>query len=120
MTGIQSSFFDIQQQEDITFLCMLPSRLTEEENLEQLDRDLSMLTGSYRVRNLVLDLTSVQYMSSAAIGKLISLHRRLGREDGQLVLCNLQQEVSETLETSNLLTYFKVAPTAVDALSFFR
>lgn len=119
MTAIQSSFFDVQplEAETGTLLVITRCRLTEEENLEQLDRDFLTLTDKLQVRKIILDLTSVLYMSSSAIGKLISLHRRLVRAEGRLVLCSLQPEVRETLSTSHLLTYFSVADSAETAVA---
>lgn len=88
---------------------MRRKQLTEEENLEELDRDFVTLTDSFQMKKIVLDMTSVTFMTSAAIGKLISLHRRLARSDGRLVLCCLQPDVEGTLATSHLLNYFCVA-----------
>ncbi|WP_437230786.1 STAS domain-containing protein [Planctomicrobium sp. SH661] len=118
---IKSSFFEIQSLEanDGTLLVMSKNRLTEDENLEQLDRDFMTLTDTFHVRRIILDLTSVTYMTSAAIGKLISLHRRLTRNEGRLVLCSLQPEVQSTLKTSHLLTYFRVADSSSAASELF-
>jgi anti-sigma B factor antagonist len=108
-TGFQSSFFRVEDAEGVTVLSMTQPRLTEDENLEQLDRDFNALADTFQVRKIVLDLGSVGYLTSAAIAKLISLHRRLARSEGQLVLCTLQEQVSSTLATSHLLNYFSVA-----------
>ncbi|WP_175517017.1 STAS domain-containing protein [Planctomicrobium piriforme] len=116
---MQSSFFEVQQHGDVALLVLTPDRMTEEENLEQLDRDWVALTDTYQIRHIVLDLSAVQYMTSAAIAKLIALHRRLVRNEGQLVLCSLQPEVTGTLATSHLLSYFKVAGTPAEALALY-
>jgi anti-sigma B factor antagonist len=108
-SGFHSSFFQIQDDQGITCLKMTRPRLTEEENLEQLDRDFNALADTYQVRYIVLNLGSVSYLTSAAIAKLISLHRRLVRNEGQLVLCSLQPEVESILGMSHLLDYFTVA-----------
>jgi len=114
MADFQSTFFDVRSlsSQQAALLLMRKRQLTEDENLEELDRDFVTLTDSFQVRKIVVDLTSVTFMTSAAIGKLISLHRRLARLDGRLVLCCLQPEVEGTLATSHLLTYFNVADTS--------
>jgi anti-sigma B factor antagonist len=108
-SGFHSSFFRIRHEQGITCLEMTRPRLTEEENLEQLDHDFNALADTYQVRQIVLDLGTVRYLTSAAIAKLISLHRRLVRNEGQLILCSLQPEVESILGTSHLLDYFTVA-----------
>jgi len=107
----QSSFFDVQPltSGEAVLLAMRKKQLTEEENLEELERDFVTLTDSFQIRKIALDMTSVTFMTSAAIGKLISLHRRLVRSEGRLILCCLQPDVEGTLSTSHLLTYFCVA-----------
>lgn len=98
-------------------LLMNRPSLTEEENLEQLERDFISLMDTYGVRQVILDLQSVNYVTSAAVGKLIALHRRLARANGRLILCSLQSDVQSTLALSQLLNYFNVTETADDALS---
>ena len=43
------------------------------------------------------------------LGKLITLHRKQNRNEGRLVLCNIESGVIETLKTSRLLDYFTTA-----------
>jgi len=121
MTNFHSTFFNIQpllagqkssdqgSSGQGAVLVITRRQLTEEENLEELDQDFTTLMDSLQMRQLVLDLSAVAFMTSAAIGKVISLHRRLARSQGRLVLCGLQPGVEETLSTSHLLTYFHVA-----------
>jgi len=116
MSGPQSSFFDVLQQ-DPHVVCMKSEQLTEDENLEELDQDFIRLVDNQGVKNLVVDLGSVRYMTSAAIGKLIALHRRLGRLEGKLILANLQVAVHDILDTAHLLTYFTVTDTVDDGVA---
>jgi len=111
-----SRFFDLRWQGDTALLTVLLPRMSEEENLEQLDEDWYDLIEKQYCRKMVLDLSNVRYMTSAAIGRMIGLHRELIRQEGQLVLCSLQREVIQTLETSRLITYFKVAPNSESAV----
>lgn len=115
-----SSFFQLRQSGDVAVLSLTRPRLTEEENLEQLDRDFNTLTDTFHIRRIVVDLTPVSYLTSAAIAKLISLHRRLARSEGQLVLCSLHPQVAETLQTAHLLDYFSVTPNTDSALASFN
>lgn len=119
VTVMQSSFFDTQPVPGGTGMLLLMNRpsLTEEENLEQLERDFISLMDTHGVRQVILDLQSVNYVTSAAVGKLIALHRRLARANGRLILCSLQSDVQSTLALSQLLNYFNVTETADDALS---
>jgi len=119
MNIFHSSFFEFRplNTDQGTLVAMTRQRLTDEENLEQLDSDFATLTDKLQLRQIILDLGTVEFMTSAAIGKLISLHRRLKREEGRLVLCSLQPEVQGTLGTSHLLDYFTIAESSEAATS---
>jgi anti-anti-sigma factor len=114
-SGFDSTFFEVRQEPEAAILTMTREQLTEDENLEQFDEDLISLVDTYQVRRIVIDLASVGYLTSSAIGKLIALHRRLARQNGRLVLCSLHPEVEHILKTSHLLDYFSIAPTCEDA-----
>ena len=113
----QSSFFTVEGREAAAVLTVCCDQLTEEENLEQFDQDFSAVVERFATRKIVLDLHTVTYITSAAIGKLITFHRRLGRYDGSLVLCGLRDEVRDILETSHLLNYFRTASDVPAALT---
>ena len=61
-----------------------------------------------------LDLSQLDYITSSVLGKFITLHRRLHRQGGTLVLCGIQSNVRESLRASRLLDYFQTADT-IDA-----
>lgn len=115
----QSSFFELQHDDDIAIVTLKREQLTDDENLEQLDQELSLVQGQDEGRKIVCDLSSVKYMSSSAIGKLITLHRKAIRTNGRVAICGLQDTVHDSLAASHLLGYFNVQPdiaTAVAAL----
>ena len=103
-----SSFFSVAREGNIFIVQIERDRLTDEDNLEQFGQDLNLLVEKLEIMAMVLCLTTVCYMTSSAIGKLISLHRKINRCEGKLVLCDLMSEVADTLEASRLLGYFAV------------
>lgn len=115
----KSEFFRLSEEDGVTVVSLTQPRLTEEANLERLDQEFHVLADTFHIRRIVVDLAKVAYLTSAAIGKLITLHRRLARNQGQLVLCSLQPEVSSILAASHLLDYFKVAQTPEAAVGQF-
>jgi anti-sigma B factor antagonist len=119
LSAFQSSFFEWRDAAGIAVLQVARPQLTDEDNLELFDRDFCTLTDTYQRRQVVLDMSQVGYMTSAAIGKLITFHRRLSRGGGQLVLCSLQNAVASALSASHLLDYFVISATPEAALDRF-
>ena len=83
--------------------------LNDEENIEQLGQELFALVEQSNWLKLVLDLAKVDYLTSSVLGKLITLHRKLHRSQGKMVLIGLTEGVDSILRTSKLLTYFAIA-----------
>ena len=112
----QSSFFTAVQSGDVYVLTVDRDQLKDDDNLEQFSQDFNLLIEKHEITKIVLRLTRVRYMTSMAIGKIISLHRKLQRTAGTLVLCELVPDVSSTLEAAKLLTYFTTTPDLATAL----
>lgn len=117
VSAFDSSFFDGRREGNIAVLTLTKTQLTDEENLEQLDHDLMLVIESLSCRQIVIDMQKVAYLTSSALGKLIALHRRLGRMGGRLVLCAVAGTVEDILRTSHLYSYFSVTDNQSDAIA---
>jgi anti-sigma B factor antagonist len=95
---------------DVAVVAVTESRFTDEDNIEVLGRELFALSDQFSLRRIVLTLDNVQLVTSAVLGKVISLHRRLHRISGTLVLCGLNPSVANAIRASRLSTYFHIEP----------
>ena len=55
-------------------------------------------------------------MSSAALGKLITLHKKLGGLGGKLVLCGISPQIFEVFAITKLDKVFKIVQTYDEGL----
>jgi anti-sigma B factor antagonist len=69
--------------------------------------------------NLVLDLSSVDYMSSAGLRELVSAYKKVKRVAGDLRLVQPSYRVQEILEMSGLDTIFQIFPSRIDAVGSY-
>ncbi len=104
-----NSYVTLQEHGDVMVVSFKSRLLNDEENIEQLGQELFSLVEQSNWLKLALDLTNVEYLTSSVLGKLITLHRKLHRSQGKLVLFGLSEGVDAILRTSKLLTYFAVA-----------
>ena len=102
----QSSFFTVAQEDGVYVVSIVKDQLIDGDNLEQFSQDFNLLIEKHDITKIVVRLTRVRYMTSMAIGKLITLHRKLNRLKGTLVLCELMPDVAATMDAAKLLTYF--------------
>lgn len=116
----KSSFFTVEQNDDVYVVTVDRDQLKDDDNLEQFSQDFNLLIEKYEITKIVLRLSRVRYMTSMAIGKIISLHRKLKRTEGTLVLCELAPDVASTLDAAKLLTYFTTSSDLTGALAKFQ
>jgi anti-sigma B factor antagonist len=69
--------------------------------------------------HLVLDLGSVEYMSSAGLREIVSALKKAKRASGDLRIAQPSDRVREVLEMAGLDTIFQIYPSLGDAVSSY-
>lgn len=103
-------YVNLERSGDVLHITLTYPHLTEEDNIDELGHILFSQVDDHGMRRVILNLQHVQILTSSAIGKIITLHRKLHRYDGHLVLCHLSDRVTEVFNSSRLLGYFNIAP----------
>ncbi|MBW3543666.1 MAG: STAS domain-containing protein [Planctomycetes bacterium] len=101
-------FFKVRRDGDVAVVDFTMPRLTEDENMEQFGQELYALVSQHDIRKIAANMAQVEYATSSALGKLITLHRRLHRENGTLVLCGVSGTLADILNSARLIDYFNV------------
>ena len=70
-------------------------------------------------RNIVLNLSGLQYLDSSGIGELAKIYVSVVKVDGQLKVVGLSPKVEEILKISQLYQVFPEFPTEEAALRSF-
>ena len=108
LAGFSSRYFEVSDVDGTVIASFGGGPLNEEENIDQLGQSLFQLVEQLGFRRVVIDLSRVPYVTSSVLGKLITLHRKLNRVEGRLLLCGLQETVQQVMQRSNLLEYFDI------------
>ena len=69
--------------------------------------------------NMVLDFEALEYISSAGLRIILKTTKDLKRQNGQLILCSMQDYVREVFEISGFDSFLPIAPSLDDALKKF-
>lgn len=120
LSDYSPQYLKITILEDAVLVRFRDERLTDDDNIEQIGHELFSLIDQYHCRKVILDLTGLKMMTSSVLGKMITMHRKLHREDGKLVVCNIGDYVSEILKTSRLHDYFNLASDDAAALALLN
>ena len=87
-------------------------------NANQLGDALSQeIDGGYV--QLVIDLSNVEYMSSAGLREIVTALKKVKRASGDLRIAQPSDRVREVLEMAGLDTIFRIFPTSDDALNSY-
>lgn len=109
------AFFELEDHDDVVVARFINDRLTDELNVERMGDELFSLAEQFHYRKVIVDMSKVNHVTSSSLGKLITMHRRLHRSNGRMVLCRLTPGVQDVLETSRLIDYFKVSEDVAQA-----
>ena len=120
LSEFNPAFMTLEVRGPVVIAHITRANLSEEQNIEELGQEFSTLVEHFGCRLLAVDLCLVTVVTSAALGKLISLHRNLHRRDGRLVVCGTRGMVEDVLLTSKLSDYFTMAKTTEDAVALLN
>ena len=84
------------------------SKILEDRTIQQMGTELIDLVQGRSAPRLVLDFTGVKYLSSAALGKLITLRRKVDQVGGKLKLCEIDSETMDVFRIAKLDDYFDI------------
>ena len=59
-------------------------------------------------RVLIVSFENVEYLGNAAFGKSLSLHKKADKAGHHLILCNIDPQIYEVLETTGLYKFFNI------------
>jgi anti-sigma B factor antagonist len=69
-------------------------------------------------RHFAIDLASLPFINSAALGYLVKAYKHLQAEGGELALCSVQPAIATILEMTQLDQVFPVFATEEEAVAY--
>ena len=89
----------------------------DSSNATEFDRVLKEVAG--RKHNVVLELSGVEYMSSAGLRAIVALWRECQKHRGDVLLANPSERVTEVLSLAGLTSVFKIFDSETAAVGNF-
>lgn len=104
---------------DVTVVNFVDRKILDEQNIQVIGDQLFSLVDQEGLRKLLLNFSNVEYLSSAALGKLITLNKKLQAAGGRLILCNIDPQIYEVFEITKLDKFFNIQKEEQSALQAF-
>lgn len=84
----------------------------------EFESSLTELTGQ-GTRNIVLDMSEVEFLSSSGLRVLLTTRKSLGKVGGRLALAQPSQRVTDTLDIAGIDILFDTYPDREGAIASF-
>ncbi|MEM7479426.1 MAG: STAS domain-containing protein [Planctomycetota bacterium] len=94
-------------------------KIVDSGNIEEMGAELLSLVDRDKMKHVLLNFDGVQFLSSAALNKLIMIDKKVKQAGGNLRLCNLTSEIMEVFTITRLDRVFDIRKTESDALKAF-
>ena len=99
---------EVEDIGDITVVNFVDKKILDEQNIQVIGEQLFSLVDELGRRKILLNFGNVEFLSSAALGKLITLNRKLQSAGGKLVLCEIDPQIYEVFEITRLNKLFVI------------
>lgn len=116
MAEDSSSMVQVETVGEVTIATICRTSLTDEDNLQEFGQSIQDLAAANPHSKLVLDVSELQHVTSAVLGKWIAVHRSIARAGGRMILCGAGRELNEILEATRLKSLFEITDDRAAAL----
>jgi anti-sigma B factor antagonist len=103
-----SSHLQIEPVGDVTVVRFTDKKLIDDQTIRLIGDQLCSLVDEQGQRIILLNFVNVEYLSSAALGKLIILHKKVIAAGGRLVLYNIDPQIYEVFAVTKLNKLFDI------------
>ena len=110
---------DVSEVGDVTVVRFRDQKIIDDLNIQELGQELFRLVEGDSRSKLLLNFAAVDFLSSSALGKLITLDKKVKAAEGSLKLCHIRPEIYEVFAITKLNRLFEIKEDEADALAAF-
>jgi anti-sigma B factor antagonist len=110
---------EVEDYGEITVVNFIDKKILDEQNIQKIGEDLFSLVDELGRKKILLNFTNVEYLSSAALGKFITLNRKVQTAGGKLAMCSINDDIFEVFEITKLNKLFNIQKDEQTALQTF-
>ena len=100
----------VRYTENATIVTLTDEKILEENDIRALQASIMSVIEQAERINLILDFQNVRFLSSAVLGLLIRISKRVYEGDGQLKLCSINPKIYEIFKITRLTKIFDIYP----------
>jgi anti-sigma B factor antagonist len=105
---------------DVTVVTFIDKKILDEQNIQIIGEQLFDLVDNQNRKKILLNFANVEFLSSAALGKLITMNKKAQAANGKLAMCKIAREIIEVFEITRLDRLFKIFKDEQAALQWLQ
>jgi anti-sigma B factor antagonist len=109
-----------QVKNDVKVVYFTDARILDEHKINQLNEELNKVVDGSAGGKLLLNFADVHFMSSAVLGKLVSINRRCKEDKINLKMCQISPDIKKVFEITKLNKVIDIYDTEEKALAAFN
>ncbi len=110
---------EVSEVGEVAVVRFVDRKIIDEVAIQELGDELFALVEEENRANLLLNFSGVEFLSSAALGKLITLDKKVKAVGGRLKLSNIRPRIYDVFKITNLNKLFDIKDEEADALAAF-
>jgi anti-sigma B factor antagonist len=109
----------VADMDGVAVVQFVDKKILDESNIQEMGQELFQLVEEEKRDKILLNFSSVEFLSSAALGKLITLDKKVKAHGGKLKLTNIRPEIYEVFAITKLNKLFDIQDDEATALHAF-
>ena len=102
---------------DVTVVTLTEARILEQSDIDSLADSIMPLIEHNDETNMVIDFEKVEFCSSAVLGLLIRISKKIYQKNGNFGLCSISPTIFEIFRITRLDTIFDIYETQSQAIA---
>jgi anti-sigma B factor antagonist len=107
--GQEQSRIIVESGIDVTIVTFTEERIVDEEQIRELQESFGSIIEKNQDKELILNFANVKFMTSALLGLLIRVHKKVCEMGGRLRLSNLNSNLRKVFEITQLTKVFEIS-----------
>ncbi len=114
-----STHLKIRRADGVSIVEFADRKILEELSIQEIGDELDQVVSSEPGIKLLLNFKNVDHLSSAALGMLITLNKKVKEQNGSLKLSDINRNIFEVFKITRLNRVFDIHDTSDHALTGF-
>lgn len=104
----EQSPLEVEYGLNVTFATFTAERIVDEQQIQDLQKAFAQVVEKNQDNKLILNFANVEFMTSALLGLLVRIHKKVRELGGRIQLSNLDPTLMRIFEITQLTKVFEI------------